>query len=61
MKWRRSEGSVELPSLEGTEPIMDTIRHHYSDKCWRYSSKSVTLLGCLKGQLKGRSQIRIVR
>jgi hypothetical protein len=49
MKWRGLEGSTELLSLEGTEPMMDTIGHHCSGKCWRYSSKSVTSPGCLEG------------
>ena len=49
-KWRGSEGFAALLSLEGTEPMIDTIGHHCSGKCWRYSSKSATSPGYLKGQ-----------
>lgn len=43
---------MELLSLEGTEPMMDTIGHHCSGKHWRYSSKSATSPGCLEGYIE---------
>lgn len=49
MKWWGLEGFVTLLLLEGTEPMMDTIGHYCSGKCWRYLLKLATSLGCVEG------------